>query len=450
MSARILIVDDEPNIRTTLRRALDLEGFEVVLADDAASALAAASTERPDLVLLDLKLPDHDGLWVLRGIARLPEPPPVVMMTGHGSTDAAVEAMKLGAVDFLEKPLAVDRLLVTLRNALRMDALEDEVAVLRRSAEIRHGMVGESTALSRVVQAVRQAAPTKLRVLITGESGVGKELVARAIHECSRRATRRFVALNCAAFAENLVESELFGHERGAFSGADRRREGRFEQAGGGTLFFDEIGEMPQAIQAKLLRVLEEHEVLPLGASRPVRVDVRVIAATNRDLALEVKEGRFRLDLLQRLEGLVIHVPPLRARQDDIPALAVHLLDSFCRDNEFEPREFTDAALRALQGYEWPGNVRQLANRVGRLATLTPALRIDAADVRRALQDVPRFEGGQLPTEGPLYAVLEALERRIIEDRIARFEGNMTRAAEDLGLERSHLYKKLRKLGIRR
>ena len=450
MTARILIVDDEPNIRTTLRRALDLEGFEVALAEDATSALAAVTDGRPDLVLLDLKLPDHDGLWMLRGISRLADPPPVVMMTGHGSTDAAVEAMKLGAIDFLEKPLAVERLLVTLRNALRLDALDRDVEVLRRSAEIRHGMVGESAALSRVVQAVRQAAPTKLRVLITGESGVGKELVARAIHECSRRATRRFVALNCAAFAENLVESELFGHERGAFSGADRRREGRFEQAGGGTLFLDEIGEMPLSIQAKLLRVLEEHEVMPLGASRAVRVDVRVIAATNRDLNKEVQDGRFRHDLLQRLEGLLIHVPPLRVRRDDIPALAVHLLDAFCRDNEFEPKDFTDDALRALQGYEWPGNVRQLSNRVGRLATLTPSNTIDAADVRRALADVPRFEGGELPTEGPLYAVLEALERRIIEDRIARFEGNMTRAADDLGLERSHLYKKIKKLGIKR
>ncbi len=450
MTARILIVDDEPNIRTTLGRALDLEGFDVVLASDAASGVAAVEESSPDLVLLDLKLPDHDGLWVLRQVRSRTDPPPVVMMTGHGSTDAAVEAMKLGAIDFLEKPLAVDRLLVTLRNALRLDSLDRDVAQLRRSAEIRHGMVGESPALSRVVQAVRQAAPTRMRVLITGESGVGKELVARAIHDCSRRAARRFVALNCAAFAENLVESELFGHERGAFSGADRRREGRFQQADGGTLFLDEVGEMPLSIQAKLLRVLEEHEVLPLGASRAVPVDVRIIAATNRDLQEEVQQGRFRLDLLQRLEGLLIHVPPLRARRDDIPALALHLLDAFCRDNEFEPRELTDDALRALQDYEWPGNVRQLANRVGRLAAMTLSSTIDGADVRRALQDVPKLEGAELPTEGPLYAVLEALERRIIEDRIARFDGNMTRAADDLGLERSHLYKKIKKLGIQR
>jgi DNA-binding NtrC family response regulator len=450
MSARILIVDDEPNIRTTLRRALDLEGFDVLLAEDADSGVAAVIEGTPDLVLLDLKLPDRDGLWVIQQLQQLAEPPAVVMMTGHGSTDAAVEAMKLGALDFLEKPLAVDRLLVTIRNALRLDALDREVEVLRRSAEIRHGMVGGSPELSRVVQLVRQAAPTKLRVLVTGESGVGKELVARAIHECSRRATRRFVALNCAAFAENLVESELFGHERGAFSGADRRREGRFQQADHGTLFLDEIGEMPLSIQAKLLRVLEEREVMPLGAARAVSVDVRVIAATNRDLQEEVAEGRFRLDLLQRLDGIVIHVPPLRARRGDIPALAVHLLDAFCRDNEFAPKDFSDAGLRALQGYGWPGNVRQLSNRVGRLATMTPGDLIDAPDVRRALQDVPRFEGSQLPSEGPLYGILEALERRIIEDRIARFEGNMTRAADDLGLERSHLYKKIKKLGITR
>ena len=447
---RILVVDDEPNILTTLSRALDLEGFAAATAATALEALDQVEAWKPDLVLLDLRLPDHDGLWVIEQLSQRPSPPPVVMMSGHGTVEAALKAVRLGALDFLEKPIQGDRLTVTLRNALKLDELGRAVGALKRTVERRHGMVGSSPALGRVLESIRRAAPTRARVLITGESGVGKELVARAIHETSRRCDKVFVKLNCAAIPETLVESELFGHERGAFTGADRRRIGRFEQADGGTLFLDEIGEMPMAVQARLLRVLQEGELERVGGATTLPVNVRVIAATNRDLRAEVAAGRFREDLFYRLAVVPIEVPPLRARREDLPDLAIYLLERSCDSNELEPKEWTEPALDALQAHDWPGNIRELAHLVDRLAILTPGTVIRAEDVRAALPGAAKLTGGELPQDGPLYALLEAVERRVIEDRIARFGGNMTRAAEDLGLERSHLYKKAKRLGIRR
>jgi len=447
---RILVVDDEPNIRTTFSRALDLEGFVVETAEDAAGALGAIDGFAPHLVLLDLKLPDHDGLWVLEQLGDDPDRPPVVMMSGHGTLESAVKATRLGAKDFLEKPIQIDRLLLTVRNVLELDSLDKEVSVLRRTIVRRHGMVGDSPGLLRVLEAVRRAAPTKARVLITGESGVGKELVARAIHELSRRANGPFVKLNCAAIPENLVESELFGHERGAFTGADRRRLGRFERADGGTLFLDEVGEMPLVLQARLLRVLQEGELERVGGSATIPVDVRVIAATNRSLPDEVAAGRFREDLYYRLAVLPVDVPPLRSRMSDVPALASALLERSCSTHDLPPVEWTDEALRALMAHDWPGNVRELGNLVDRLAILARDGLIRGDDVRAALPGAATLTGSTIPEDGALYELLEAFERRIIEDRIARFEGNMTQAAADLGLERSHLYKKVRKLGIRR
>jgi DNA-binding NtrC family response regulator len=447
---RVLIVDDEPNIRTTLGRALDLEGFAVSTAATAEEGAAASASESPDLVLLDLKLPDHDGLWVLERIARLEPAPPVVMMSGHGTLEAAIRATRLGALDFLEKPLQIDRLVVTIRNALRLDTLDRQVGELSRTIERRHGMVGRSVGLGRVIDSVRRVAPTNARVLITGESGVGKELVAAAIHDLSRRSRGPFVTLNCAAIPETLVESELFGHERGAFTGADRRRLGRFERADGGTLFLDEIGEMPASLQARLLRVLQEGEVERVGGGAVVPVDVRVIAATNRELGEEVESGRFRADLFYRLSVVPIEVPPLRTRRDDILDLARYLLDRSCDNHGLSRKEWTREAFEALQAHDWPGNVRELAALVDRLAILTIGRVIDAPQVRAALPGAMPTAGTEIPTEGPLYTLLESLERRIIEDRIRRFDGNMTQAAQDLGLERSHLYKKVRRLGIDR
>jgi DNA-binding NtrC family response regulator len=451
MSHRVLIIDDEKNIRMTLSRALDLEGFAVVTAEDGATGRALLASEKPDLVLLDLLLPDTTGLdllesWTTSGV----DLPPVVMMSGHGSLDAAVKAVRLGAIDFLEKPLEMERMLLTVRNALRLDALDKTVGALTKSVERRHGMVGSSPALKRVLDAVHRAAPTKARVLITGESGVGKELVAQAIHDLSSRAAGPFVKLNCAAIAETLVESELFGHEKGAFTGADRLYRGRFERADKGTLFLDEVGEMPLAVQARLLRVLQEGEFERVGGSALIKVDVRVIAATNRNLIDEVKAGRFREDLYYRLNVVPIAVPPLRERRDDIPALAMALLTRSCAENELDEREWTDDALEALMAHDWPGNVRELVHVVDRLAILTSERFIRGVDVRAALPGAPKLSGGEIPQEGKLFQLLEAFERRIIEDRITVFDGNMSKAADDLGLERSHLYKKVRRLGIAR
>jgi len=450
MKHRILIVDDEPGIRTTLSRALDLEGFDVRAAQDAAEALALVAAFTPDLVLLDLCLPDHDGLWVIQQLRQTSSPPAIVMMSGHGTVDAALEATRLGALDFLEKPIGGERLMVTVRNALKLEQLDQRMGAVVRRSEQRNGMVGESPALKRVLDAVRLAAPTRARVLITGESGVGKELVARAIHETSRRCDTPFVQLNCAAIPETLVESELFGHEKGAFTGADRKRVGRFERADGGTLFLDEIGEMPIGVQARLLRVLQEGELERVGGNSTISVDVRVIAATNRDLRAEVEAGNFREDLFYRLSVIPIEVPPLRDRPGDLPALARHLLLKSCESHELGPKDWADSGIAALAGHDWPGNIRELAALIDRLAILTPHEQIDGADVRAALPGAAKLSSSALPEDGPLYAVLEAVERRILEDRIARFGGNMTAAARDLGLERSHLYKKVKRLGITR
>ncbi|MEE2828854.1 MAG: sigma-54 dependent transcriptional regulator, partial [Myxococcota bacterium] len=368
----------------------------------------------------------------------------------HGTVEVALQATRLGALDFIEKPIQGERLLVTVRNALKLEGLDRAVDAFQRGAEARQGMVGDSQALRGVLDAIRRAAPTQTRVLISGESGVGKELVARAIHDTSRRCDKPFVTINCAAIPETLVESELFGHEKGAFSGADRRRPGRFERADGGTLFLDEIGEMPLSVQPRLLRVLQEGEFERVGGWEPVRVDVRIIAATNRDLRAEVEAGTFRPDLFHRLSEYPIKVPPLRERKEDLPALARFFLEQTGEKHGLEPKEWTDDGLAALGRHDWPGNVRELQSVVLQVAINTPREEITGADVRANLDGTREHPGSELPSDGPLYVLLEAFERRVLEDRIARFDGNMTQAAKDLGLERSHLYKKLKRLGIHR
>jgi len=453
MRHRILIIDDEKNIRTTLARALDLEGFIVDSAESGAAGLAKVVEFHPELVLLDLKLGDIDGLAVLERLKALPTSPDhplpsVVMMSGHGTVEAAIRATRLGALDFLEKPVEMERLLLTVKNALKLSSLDSRVGLLTTTVEKRSGMVGTSKALTAVLDAVRLAAPTKVRVLITGESGVGKELVAKAIHDLSRRASGPFVKLNCAAMNETLVDSELFGHEKGAFTGADKRHLGRFERAEGGTLFLDEVGELPLGTQAKLLRVLQEGEIERVGGSGTVKVDARVITATNRTLTEECKKGTFREDLYYRLNVVSLQVPPLRERSEDIPDLARFILEKSCIENDLPPKDWDPAALQALQTHRWPGNVRELTHVVDRLAILSPGDVVTAADVKAALPGAVKLEGSTIPETGPLYQLLESFEKRIIEDRIARFQGNMSRAAEDLGLERSHLYKKVRRLGV--
>ena len=338
MKSRILVIDDEAAIRDSLRMILEYEGYEFLGAASGQDGLAMVERENPDLVFLDIKMPGMDGLEVLQRIKAANEIVPVVMISGHATVTTAVEATKLGALDFIEKPLASERVLVTIRNALDRSALADENRSLKRVIEVRHQIVGESPQLKKVMDAIRRAAPTNATVLICGESGVGKELVARAIHRNSLRGRERFVQVNCAAIPDELIESELFGHEKGSFTGATEKQIGKFEQADKGTIFLDEVGDMSLKTQAKVLRVLQEGEVERLGSARTIKVDVRVIAATNKNLEEEIEKGDFREDLYFRLAVIPIHVPPLRERKEDIPLLVRHFADLFARDNNFRPQ----------------------------------------------------------------------------------------------------------------
>src|SRR5438876_2441767 len=386
MKSRVLVIDDEAAIRDSLRMTLESEGHEVVGAATGPEGLALAERESPDLVLLDVKMPGMDGLEVLDRLRGMNDGVPVVVISGHGTISTAVEATKKGAFDFIEKPFASDRVLVSLRNALDQRQLRDENRSLKRAVEVRHQMIGDSPALRQVMAAVARAAPTNATVLIQGESGVGKELVARTIHRNSLRSRERFVQVNCAAIPEELIESELFGHEKGSFTGATEKQIGKFEQADRGTIFLDEVGDMSSKTQAKVLRVLQEGEVERLGSARTIKVDVRVIAATNKNLEEEIEKGLFREDLYLRLAVIPIYVPPLRERPDDIPLLVRHFMDYFSRENNVRPKRITQAALDLLQRHRWKGNIRELRNTVERLIIMTGADTIDAADLPDALR----------------------------------------------------------------
>src|SRR5262245_4927813 len=360
---------------------LEYEGYEFIGAATGQEGLALAEREAPDLVLLDVKMPGMDGLEVLDRLRAINDSLPVIVVSGHGTISTAVEATKKGAFDFIEKPFASDRVLVSLRNALDQGRLRDENRSLKKAVEVRHQMIGQSAALAQVMAAVARAAPTNATVLIDGESGVGKELVARTIHRNSLKSRERFVQVNCAAIPEELIESELFGHEKGSFTGATEKQVGKFEQADRGTIFLDEVVDMSPKTQAKVLRVLQEGEVERLGSARTTKVDVRVIAATNKNLEEEVEHGRFREDLYFRLAVIPIHVPPLRERADDVPLLVKHFMDVFCRENNTRPRRVAPAAMEALQRYRWKGNIRELRNTVERLMIMTPGETIDVADL---------------------------------------------------------------------
>src|SRR5438874_6329197 len=386
--SRILVVDDEAAIRDSLRMTLEYEGYEFVGAATGQEGLALVEREAPDLVLLDVKMPGVDGLEGLDRLRAMNEALPVVVISGHGTISTAVEATKKGAFDFIEKPFASERVLVSLRNALDQGRLRDENRTLKKAVEVRHQLIGESAALKQVMAAVGRAAPTNATVLIQGESGVGKELVARTIHRNSLRSRERFVQVNCAAIPEELIESELFRHEKGSFTGATEKQVGKFEQADRGTIFLDEVGDMSAKTQAKVLRVLQEGEVERLGSARTIKVDVRVIAATNKNLEEEIEKGRFREDLYFRLAVIPIHVPPLRERPDDIPLLVRHYMDYFSRENNVRPKRLTQAALEFMQKARWKGNVRELRNTVERLLIMTPGDAIDVDDLR----DVVRIE----------------------------------------------------------
>jgi two-component system, NtrC family, nitrogen regulation response regulator NtrX len=450
MKSRILVIDDEAEIRRSVRMILEYEGYDVIEAASGPEGLTMAEREAPDLVFLDVKMPGMDGLEVLQRIKALNEAVPVVIISGHGTVSTAVEATKAGAFDFIEKPLASERVLVTIRNALDQTRLRDENRSLKRAVEVRHQMVGESQPLKQIWDAIKRAAPTNATVLLLGESGSGKELVARSIHRNSLRSRDRFVQVNCAAIPEELIESELFGHEKGSFTGATEKQIGKFEQADHGTIFLDEVGDMSAKTQAKVLRVLQEGEVERLGSARTIKVDVRVIAATNKDLEAEIEKGTFREDLYFRLSVIPIRVPPLRDRAEDIPALVRHFADLFSRDNNRKPQRFTPAALEYMQKARWKGNVRELKNTVERLIIMTPGEVVDVPDLR----DIVRLEPKGAPTDndkerpGTLREFKEVAERTFLVGKLRENNWNISKTAEVIGTPRSNLYKKLEQYGI--
>jgi two-component system nitrogen regulation response regulator NtrX len=445
--ARILVVDDEEGIRRVLSQLLEYEGHEVRSAGSAGDCLALYPDFRPDLTFMDVKMARMDGLEALSRVRELDPAALVVMISGHGTIETAVEATRRGAYDFLEKPLDTDRILLILRNALQQRGLLEENARLRGEVESRHEIVGRSFAIRQVLERVERVAPTDARVLITGENGTGKELVARAIHRLSPRSDEPFVEVNCAAIPTELIESELFGHVKGSFTGAHEDRAGKFELADGGTLFLDEVGDMSLTAQAKVLRALQEGVVTRVGSGKPIRVDVRVIAATNKDLVEEIREGRFREDLLHRLNVIPLHVPPLRERREDIPMLVQHFAQRATREANLPPRAISPEAMESLQRMDWSGNVRELRNTVERLMILAPSSSISA-------KDVELFVVGQSPGGGLSADLLsaqtfsefkEAAERAFILHKLRENDWNVSETARVLDMPRSNLYKKIEK-----
>jgi DNA-binding NtrC family response regulator len=448
----VFVVDDEPSILTTLQKALSLEGYAVDVAGGIRIAEEKLAKRSYDIALFDVALPDGDGISLLERVRAQGSDLPVVMMSGHASIDAAVRATRLGALDFLEKPISTDRLLLVLDNTLRLVRAEAEAKVLKAQA----GQVGELIGDSRVMVSLREQiaragkAATTATVLVTGERGTGKELVARAIHAAGKRARGPLEKMNCAAIPSELIESEMFGHEAGAFTGATKQRRGKFERASGGTLFLDEVGDMPLPMQAKLLRVLQEREIERVGGNEVIKVDVRVVAATNRDIEAACQKSEFRADLYDRLNVVPLALPPLRARREDIPLLARHFLNLAMVANDRPGMTMADGALEVLVGYGFPGNVRELRNLIERLVILTPDAKIDAEDVRVCLGNASTGTPTGLFRPGTPFRVLsEEAERRILEEALLHHGGAMAATARGLGLERSHLYKKCKALGLR-
>jgi len=445
--AQLLIVDDEANTLASLSRAFRLAGHEAVVCDSAAKALDLARSRSFDLILSDVVMPGKDGLALLEDLKSQGVVTPVVMMSGQAHIEMAVRATRLGALDFLEKPIATEKLLLTVENALRLQRLESENRQLRERLG-KHEIVWKGEAMRRTMAQVERVAASETRVCILGETGTGKELVARTLHEHSSRASGPFITLNCAAVPAELIESELFGHEKGSFTGAAGRHVGKFEQAEHGTIFLDEIGDMPLHMQAKLLRVLEESEVERIGGEKPIRVDVRVLVATHRDLDQLVKENKFRQDLFHRIYVFPVYLPPLRDRREDIPSLVEHFAAQVSAQNGWKPVPFTDEALAALQGHTWPGNVRELRNMVERLMLLASDGKVDLATVRLALPQGSSITGSAIPESGSLVERVQGFERETLLAELKRNHYNVTSAAKALHLERSHFYKKAEQLGV--
>jgi DNA-binding NtrC family response regulator len=444
---RLLLIDDDPNTLASLSRAFRLAGYEAAVCDSAARALEIIRAERFDLIFSDVVMPGKDGISLLEDLKAGGVTTPVVMISGQANVETAVRATRLGAVDFLEKPLSTEKLLVTIENVLRLRHLEDENRDLRRRLG-KHEIIWSGPAMERLMAQVERVAASESRVAIQGETGTGKELIARAIHEKSGRHAGPFVTLNCAAVPAELIESELFGHEKGSFTGAAARHIGKFEQAAGGTLFLDEIGDMPLAMQSKLLRVLEEGEIERIGGDKPIAVDARVVVATHRNLEDMVKQGTFRPDLYHRIYVFPVVLPPLRERAEEIPALAEYFAAQVASQNGWRPKHFSPESIPVLQRYAWPGNVRELRNVVERVLLLSTSEAITAEEVNLALPAAHNGDIASSTGSGPLGTRLEAFEREVLLAELRRHHHHMTNTARALGLERSHLYKKCQQLGI--
>jgi two-component system, NtrC family, nitrogen regulation response regulator NtrX len=446
MAATILIVDDESGIRESLGALLRDEGYEIEAVESGEECLERIGRRNFDLILLDVWLKKMDGLNTLEQIQSRDGAPMVVMISGHGNIETAVRATKLGAFNFIEKPLSLDKVVLVVRNALEYLRLESENRRLRAELEEKHQILGSSVPMKALRQQIALTAPTNGRVLIYGESGTGKELVARALHASSSRESMPFVEVNCAAIPEELIESEMFGHRKGSFTGASEDKVGKFLKANGGTLFLDEVGDMSLKTQSKVLRVLEEQRVEPLGSNTPITVDVRVIAATNKKLEEEIGRNAFREDLFYRLNVIPFYVPALRDRIEDIPILAAHFLKAFCEEYGKKQKEFSAPAMDVLLSYPWPGNVRELKNLVERLVIICPSPRIEPHHLPPEL-----FRGASKSPQKPyesLHEARSAYEREFVLRKLEENRWNMTKAAQVLGLERSHLYRKMRSLGI--
>ena len=462
MSASILVVDDEEAIVSSLSSILQDEGYEVSVAKSGTEALKSYMADPPDLMLLDIWMPDMDGLETLRRIREIVPTAQVMVMSGHGSIETAVKAIKLGAYDYIEKPLSLENVTLRVKHALEQYRLEEENRSLRTKVQRKFELVGQSPAMQQLRQLIDTAGPTNSRVLVGGENGTGKELVARAIHLQSARADRTFVAVNCAAIPETLIESELFGHEKGSFSGATSMKRGQFEQADGGTLFLDEIGDMSLNTQAKVLRALQEQQFTRVGGTRLLKVDVRVLAASNKDLLKEIEKGAFREDLFYRLNVVPIVVPPLRERREDIPLLIRHFMKLHAEEQGLRIKEVTPEAMNVFQQYEWPGNIRELRNLIERLMIMVSGNVIDTAQATTSLQVKPPGAAPAAPSAvgqpavNPLFTqpfdslrdARNAFEKEYIGRKLREHHWNISRTAEDLKIERSHLHRKIKLLDV--
>jgi len=449
MSDHILIVDDEKGILDALSAVLDDEGYTVSTAENGSEALKKIKDDTPSVILLDVWLPDIDGLEILREIRSAYPGVAVIVMSGHGTIETAVRATKLGAYDYIEKPLSMERVHLIVKHAIEQQRLELENVQLKGRIEKWYEIIGESPSMRSLKEQILVVGRSNSRVLITGENGTGKELIARSVHRASQRADKPFIAVNCAAIPETLIESELFGHEKGAFTGAVSVQRGKFEIADNGTLFLDEIGDMSLNTQAKVLRVLQEQEFQRVGGTRNIRVDVRLITATNKNLSDEIKKGAFREDLFYRINVIILNAPPLRERKEDIPLLAEHFLNEVIREQGLKDKRLTDQSIELMKGYDWPGNVRELRNLMERVAIMTAGDRINPADLSIIAGDQQRNVSTLINAgSGSLKDARAGFERYFILEKLRENKWNITKTAEDLKIERSNLHRKIKLLGI--